>query len=87
MQSLIDYINRLGQDDRAAFEVGVGTSIGYLRKARTVGQLLGPELCVNIERATGGIITRRDLRPDDWYRIWPEIVTEDHPAPTSEVAA
>jgi DNA-binding transcriptional regulator YdaS (Cro superfamily) len=86
MQSLIDYINRLDQDDRAAFEVDVGTSIGYLRKARTVGQLLGPELCVNIERATGGIITRRYLRPEDWHRIWPELVTADHPAPTEAAA-
>lgn len=86
MQSLIDHINRLNLDDRAAFEMDSGTSIGYLRKARTVGQLLGAELCVNIERATNGEITRRDLRPDDWHRIWPEIVTAEHPAP-SEVAA
>lgn len=86
MQSLIDHINRLNNDDRAAFEIAAGTSIGYLRKARTVGQLLGAELCVNIERATSGAITRRDLRPDDWHRIWPELVTTEHPVPASEAA-
>ena len=32
-----------------------------------------PEYCVAIERATGGRVTRRDLRPDDWSRIWPEL--------------
>lgn len=29
--------------------------------------------CVAIERATGGAVTRRDLRPDDWQSIWPEL--------------
>jgi DNA-binding transcriptional regulator YdaS (Cro superfamily) len=32
-----------------------------------------PENCVVIERATGGLVTRKDLRPDDWERIWPEL--------------
>lgn len=29
--------------------------------------------CAAIERATDGAVTRRDLRPDDWARIWPEL--------------
>lgn len=29
--------------------------------------------CVAIEQATGGQVTRRDLRPDDWCLIWPEL--------------
>jgi DNA-binding transcriptional regulator YdaS (Cro superfamily) len=29
--------------------------------------------CAEIERVTDGKITRRDLRPDDWERIWPEL--------------
>lgn len=32
------------------------------------------ERCAAIEQATGGAVTRRDLRPDDWARIWPELV-------------
>jgi DNA-binding transcriptional regulator YdaS (Cro superfamily) len=28
-----------------------------------------------IERATEGKVSRRDLRPDDWAEIWPELVT------------
>ena len=31
-------------------------------------------VCVAIERATGGQVTRRDLRPCDWHLIWPELV-------------
>lgn len=34
----------------------------------------GPENCVAIERATGGAVRRWDLRPDDWHRIWPELI-------------
>lgn len=39
------------------------------------------EHCAAIERATGGAVTRRDLRPDDWHLIWPELVSAEHPAP------
>jgi len=31
------------------------------------------ERCVAIERATKGAVTRRDLRPNDWLQIWPEL--------------
>lgn len=37
--------------------------------------------CVQIERATSGAVTRRDLRPSDWWQIWPELVTPEHPVP------
>lgn len=29
--------------------------------------------CPKIEVATNGQVTRRDLRPDDWMNIWPEL--------------
>lgn len=32
------------------------------------------ERCVEIENATGGEVTRKDLRPDDWEKMWPELV-------------
>ena len=31
------------------------------------------EWCVKVEQATAGAVTRQDLRPDDWQRIWPEL--------------
>lgn len=37
--------------------------------------------CTAIERATGGAVTRKDLRPDDWADIWPELAnSEANPA-------
>ena len=29
--------------------------------------------CVAIERETGGDVTRRELRPDDFLEMWPEL--------------
>lgn len=31
------------------------------------------EHCAAIETATDGAVTRKDLRPDDWHLIWPEL--------------
>lgn len=39
------------------------------------------EHCAAIEAATCGAVSRRDLRPADWHRIWPDLVTAEHPAP------
>lgn len=38
--------------------------------------------CVAIERATGGAVSRQDLRPDDYWLYWPDL-----PAPASKEAA
>lgn len=32
------------------------------------------KMAVAIESITKGVVTRRDLRPNDWYLIWPELV-------------
>ena len=32
--------------------------------------------CVRIENATDGKVSRRDLRPDDYFQIWPELAEE-----------
>jgi len=45
------------------------------------------ERCAAVEAACDGQVTRRDLRPDDWHRIWPELVTADFPAPEARDAA
>jgi DNA-binding transcriptional regulator YdaS (Cro superfamily) len=32
------------------------------------------ERCAQLEAETGRAVMRWDLRPDDWHRIWPELV-------------
>lgn len=74
MKKLLAYLNSLSPDQRNVFENATGTTIGYMRKAVSVNQRLGAEICVAIEQASHGVVTRKDLRPDDWASIWPELV-------------
>ena len=37
------------------------------------------EHCAQLEIATKGRVTRRDLRPADWARIWPELAGTTQP--------
>lgn len=73
MKKLIAFINSLSPDEREIFAAACGTTIGYLRKAASVNQNLSAATCVAIEQASGGAVTRKDLRPDDWAQIWPEL--------------
>ena len=49
-----------------------GTSVGYLKQIGYGNKLAGL-IGADIERITDGAVTRRDLRPDDWQRVWPEL--------------
>lgn len=40
---------------------------GYAQRAPS------PENCVGLELATDGAISRKELRPDDWWLLWPEL--------------
>ncbi len=40
------------------------------------------EYCAQIELATGGKVTRRELRPHDWQNIWPELAEGAASSPT-----
>lgn len=45
---------------------------------RYAGRLPSPENCTGLEIATKGVVSRRDLRPDDWWLTWPELLEGDH---------
>ena len=76
MEKLLQFINSMPPSERDLFAGRCGTSVSYLRKSVSLGQTLGPALCVAIERASGGQVRRADLR-DDWRQIWPELDTAD----------
>jgi len=73
MRAFLAYLNKLPEPEREPFCARLGTSYGYVRKATSAKQTPEPMRCVEIEKATAGQVTRRDLRPDDWDRIWPEL--------------
>jgi DNA-binding transcriptional regulator YdaS (Cro superfamily) len=55
------------------FAESLGVSISYLSQMAAGSAPISPARCVEIERATDGAVTRKDLRPDDWESIWPEL--------------
>jgi DNA-binding transcriptional regulator YdaS (Cro superfamily) len=60
---------------------GVGrlaTSLGVVQSAVSNWRARGSvpvEHCAGVEVASNGLVTRRQLRPDDWEKIWPELST------------
>lgn len=67
MKELLAYLNSLAPDGQRDFARRCGTTIGYLRKAISVGQRLGESLCINIDRESGGAVRCEDLAPAvDW---------------------
>lgn len=50
-----------------------GTTRGYLRQIAYGNKTASAEVAVGIEIETKGAVTRQELRPDDWGRIWPEL--------------
>ena len=55
---------------KLALRVGASTQAVSNWRARGVPL----EHCAAIEHVTGGAVRRWDLRPDDWHRIWPELI-------------
>jgi DNA-binding transcriptional regulator YdaS (Cro superfamily) len=67
METLLSYLNALSRDEQAAFSSRCKTTVGYLRKAISIKQRIGSDLCILLERESCGNIRCEDIRPDvDW---------------------
>ena len=87
MEALRTYLNSLTPDRQDALASEAGTSIGYLRKAISIKQQLSPAVCVRLEQLSENAIRRWDLRPDDWWEIWPELIRAKSAPPIVREAA
>lgn len=75
----------VGSQAALARAIGVAspTVNQFVKKVRPVPE----KVAVAIESATSGEVHRRDLRPDDWHLIWPELAQSTAPAtPTTQEA-
>ena len=54
----------------------LGVTPQAINSWKKTDQLIPPIRCVQIEQATEGCVTRKDLRPNDWHLIWPELVEQ-----------
>lgn len=75
MTALDHAIDVMGGVNRLASAIGVSQSAVSNWRARQTQ--IAAEWCTRIEQATAGAVTRRDLRPDDWHLIWPELATQE----------
>lgn len=65
-----------GSPSKFAEVIGNGVLRQHVEHWLKVGRVPAHH-CLAIEQVTSGAVTRRDLRPDDWHLIWPD-VAEDH---------
>lgn len=78
MEPLKRFLSSLTVAERKDFAYRCGTSWPFLRNVSYGYRQAGEKLCVRIELESKGVVTRRDLRPDDWMDIWPELQGEPH---------
>lgn len=70
MENLRLYLNSLSVIDQKNFAERCGTSLGYLRKAISIGQEISAELAINIEAESNGVVIAESLLPNvRWHVI------------------
>ena len=55
----------------------INKSSSYLWQLSDGRRSCPANLAPMIEQSTEGKVTRKDLRPDDWHLIWPELIDQD----------
>lgn len=58
---------------KAALARDVGVRPPVIQQWLKGDRPIPPARCVLIEKATNGQVTRKQLRPDDWSQLWPEL--------------
>ncbi len=69
------FLSRYGEQAKMADALGISQSqMSQMVKGICA---ISNERCVIIEKLTDGMVSRKDLKPDAWQRIWPELVGQD----------
>lgn len=65
--------------DRPGVRSHIAAAIGVSNQAISNWKMRGVpvERCLAIDRATGGRVTRQELRPNDYWLIWPDLPPPD----------
>lgn len=85
---LKSFLSPLNAEARDEFARRCDTTRGHLQNVMYGLRPCATDLAVLIERESSQAVRRWDLRPDDWFRHWPELVkAKGAPAiPTGETA-
>jgi len=68
---LLDWLRSTPKETAEALFKSHGTSAAYVWQVAYGNKQPSGGKAVSIERATG--ISRKELRPNDWQHIWPEL--------------
>lgn len=82
MDKLRDFLNAMPVHDQHSFADRCGTTLGYMRKAISVGARFDASICIAIESESHGSVRCEDLRPDV-----PWSILREQAAPAEKVAA
>ena len=67
------YIAKEGRGAVTRLARGIGAPIPDVYRWSKKERPVPIHRCAAIEAATSGAVTRIDLRPDDYWRIWPDL--------------
>ena len=70
---LSDYLNQLERGGKSAFAKKIGAYASDLSDWSSGERQIPVRYCPAIERESGGVVTRPELRPTDWCIYWPEL--------------
>lgn len=62
------------QTSQVALAKLIDVSPSFVNQWVSGGRPIPVTACVAIEQATSKLVTRQELRPDDWHLIWPELI-------------
>lgn len=65
---------------QAALAKAIGAHAPDISKWATGERPIPMPYGAQIETATGGMVTRQEMFPDDWPRLWPELTKSKHRA-------
>lgn len=73
--NLHNYLEEVENSNRFAIRIGVPLpSISNWRHKKRPVPI---DKALLIEAATNGLVTRKELRPNDWQKFWPELAKQD----------
>ncbi|EAW1173096.1 hypothetical protein S922_16000 [Salmonella enterica subsp. enterica] len=67
---LKNYYNGLPRGERFQFARYLGIPPAYLSQMASGYVKVPPSRALAIEEATNGLVTRKDLLPEDWQKYW-----------------
>lgn len=71
--NLKNFLSSMARGGVSEFAKSLGVSTSYLCQMASGAAPIPHERAVEIEGLSDGAVTRRDMFPEKWHRIWPEL--------------